>query len=823
MALSMVPPALPAGRSTAPAAPAETGLRSSDVVERAPGLRLVGRYEGSGYVEERYLAVRGDGQTVMLTPLLHHVLHHADGDNDASQVAALVGDDIGRDVALPVLSALVLGRLVPAGLAVVVPAEDGMPGTPRTGGAGRPGAAPMAGPRPARADQAGLPIADPLLAMTLDRPFVTARVVRSVGRVLAPLFNPPVVALVLALLVVADLWMFSPSGLLGETVWVLGSPGALLAVFGLLFFSTTFHEFGHAAGCVYGGGRPGAIGAGLYLWVPVFWTDVTDAYRLDRAGRLRTDLGGIYFNVIFIVVSTGVAWLTHWTPAAAAALMTHFVILQQLMPIVRMDGYYLYGDLTGVPNLFAFVRSVLRGLLPGQSMSPQVRALKPGTRAAVVGWVAVTVPALALGLVWLVWSAPRLVANAWSELTLLGADARGGSGLAALVLAWLSIVLLVLPFVGMAALFFRLAQRGSRIAARHAARVLPHRSQAEPAPSPAPEELPMLAAAPPPAAPDPDLGDPVTVRGPSAEDFDEQVMLRHRRPAPPGGWRRGVHRVSGGLLTPPPSPAQRRHDALVERVRTPVTRSRRIVVLSRKGGAGKTTTSVMLGHVFATHRGDRVVALDANPDAGSLPLRVERQTDATITTLLADADHIDRYSAMRRYTSQAPSRLEVVASDDDPTISQALGAHDVHRALDLLDRHYSLVIVDTGTGVLDEAIQQILREADQVVVVMPPAFDGARVAASTLDWLEEHGHRRLVRGAVAVINAVKGEGGHVMLDEIERHFDARCSATVRIPWDRGLQAGGCVGLDGLRPATRQAYLELAGVVADRFSSWGVRP
>ena len=248
-----------------------------------------------------------------------------------------------------------------------------------------------------------------------------------------------------------------------------------------------------------------------------------------------------------------------------------------------------------------------------------------------------------------------------------------------------------------------------------------------------------------------------------------------------------------------------------------------IAVLSRKGGAGKTTTTVMLGHVLATHRGDRVVALDANPDAGSLPLRVERQTDATLTTLLAEADTVDRYSAMRRFTSQAPSRLEVVASDDDPTITQALGAHDVHRALDLLDRHYSLVLVDTGTGVLDEAIQQVLREADQVVVVMPPAFDGARVAASTLDWLDEHGHRRLVRGAVAVVNGVRGEGGRVLLDEIERHFDARCSATLRIPWDRALEAGGCVGLDDLRPATRQAYLELAAAVCDRFSGKGGRP
>jgi putative peptide zinc metalloprotease protein len=836
-------------RPVEPVEPVAPGLRPDDVVERAPGLRLVGRYEGSGYVEDRFLAVRGDGQTVFLTPLLHHVLRHADGDNDSARIAALVGDDVGRGVGPAVLSALVLDRLVPAGLAVVVPADGGHARTPvaRGDGVARAdgvaGATAPTGRAPARsragsrgagrrvrgtppAAGAGLPTSDPLLALTLDRPFVGGRTVRRLARVHAPLFHPLVVAAVLALWVSGDLWLFSTGGPLTGLAAVFGTPGSVLLVLGLLLVSTLFHEIGHAAGCVYGGGRPGAIGAGLYLWMPVFWTDVTDAYRLDRSGRLRTDLGGIYFNVVFIVVATGAAWLTGWPPAVVAAVMTHGVIVQQLLPIVRMDGYYLFGDITGVPNLFSFTGAVLRGLLPGRSMSPQVRALKPAARAAVIGWVGVTVPLLVVALGWLVWSAPRFVISAWEVGSSIWTAALGAEGPLTAVLAWVTIVLVVLPFVGTAALFWRLAQRGAGLARRALADRLPRRAGATPADpthTPDAEERPMLSAAPPPAPPDPTLGDPVTARGLSAQDLDEELMLYRPRPAPSSGWRRGVHLASGGLLRPPPSPAQRRHDALVERVRTPLGRSRRIVVMSRKGGAGKTTTSVMLGHIFATHRGDRVVALDANPDAGSLPLRVERQTDATITTMLADADRVDRYSAMRQYTSQASSRLEVVASDNDPTISQALGAHDVHRALDLLDRHYSLVLVDTGTGVLDEAIQQILREADQVVVVMPPAFDGARVAASTLDWLEEHGYRRLVRGAVAVVNAVRGEGGHVLLEEIERHFDARCSATVRIPWDRGLEAGGCVGLADLRPATRHAYLELAAAVADRFPSDGGRP
>ena len=115
----------------------------------------------------------------------------------------------------------------------------------------------------------------------------------------------------------------------------------------------------------------------------------------------------------------------------------------------------------------------------------------------------------------------------------------------------------------------------------------------------------------------------------------------------------------------------------------------------------------------------------------------------------------------------------------------------------------------------------VLREADQIVVVMPPALDGARAAASTLDWLDEHGYGRLAAGAVAVINQARG-GGLVELDRIEEHFVQRCAAVVRVPWDPALAAGARTGLDELRAPTRQAYLSLAAAVADGFLDDGAR-
>jgi putative peptide zinc metalloprotease protein len=316
----------------------------------------------------------------------------------------------------------------------------------------------------------------------------------------------------------------------------------------------------------------------------------------------------------------------------------------------------------------------------------------------------------------------------------------------------------------------------------------------------------------PPAATLPAWGPPLPS---SATIFTEEAMLRPRARAPERGWRHAVYALSGGVVNLGPSRAEAARRELVARIKTPVAGSRRIVVLSRKGGAGKTTTTLMLGHTFAAHRGDRVVAIDANPDAGSLGHRVPRETTKTVTDLLAATTPLDRYSAVRAYTSQASTRLEVLASDDDPRITQRLGEEEYHRTVDILDRHYNLLVIDTGTGILDAAIQGVLMEADQLVVVLPPALDGARAAASTLDWLVQHGRASLVRSAVVTINAVP-DSTLVELDRVEQHFASRCAAVVRIPWDPVLAAGVATLPDELRAPAQAAYLELAATVADQF-------
>ncbi len=314
----------------------------------------------------------------------------------------------------------------------------------------------------------------------------------------------------------------------------------------------------------------------------------------------------------------------------------------------------------------------------------------------------------------------------------------------------------------------------------------------------------------------PQPGDPVYAWETTSGSLSTDAVLHGRRATTGSGWRRGVYRVTGGLLRlGEPSADLRRRD-LINRIRTPVARGHhRIAVLSLKGGVGKTTTTAALGATFATLRGDRVIAVDANPDRGTLSDKVRLETAATIRDLLSERDQIRRYGDVRAFTSQAPSRLEILASDRDPGVSVAFGAEDYCDIARVLEHFYSICLTDCGTGLLHSAMSGVLQLADQIVVVSSPSVDGARSASATLDWLDAHSCGDLVRNGVVVLSAIRPKSkSTVDLNRLERHFAARCRAVVRIPYDPHLEEGAEVELELLASQTADAYLALGAIVGD---------
>ncbi|MEU2114023.1 M50 family metallopeptidase [Streptomyces sp. NPDC019507] len=406
------------------------------------GLQFLGEYQGSGSTERKYLVRRGDGQVVQLSRLLYLVAEAIDGLRNTETVSHRVSGRYGREVSADNVEYLIEQKLEPLGITVPFGQES---------------------------DQVAGPTTDLLLVLKGHRVIFRERQVARIAKALAWLHRPPVVILVLAAALCVDIWLFAVHGAIAPVLQVLEQPVLMLAVFVLIVASLVFHEFGHASACRYGGARPGSIGCGLFLIWPSMYTEVTDVYRIGRAGRIRTDLGGIYFNVVF-VLGLALGYVLTGQPLFLAAIyLVHFEILEQLLPVVRLDGYYILGDLAGIPDLFGKIKPILRSMLPGRPLSPEVAGLKRPARIMVTGWVVTMVPLIVAELGYVLWNLPRLlgtslrslaeqVSGTWSAF----ADGQVSAGLVGVVGSFM----LVCPLAGATYLAVRLVGRLVKVIAR---------------------------------------------------------------------------------------------------------------------------------------------------------------------------------------------------------------------------------------------------------------------------------------------------------------------------------------------------------------------
>src|SRR5436305_9971457 len=204
---------------------------------------------------------------------LYLVAEAADGRRGYDEIAARVTEQFGRGLDAEQVQMLAEEKLRPLG---VLATADGQP-------------------------EADLRKLDPMLALKFRAAVVPERAVNAVTTIFRPLFLPPVVLAVLGGLVALDVWLFGYHGIAQSVRQALYDPLFILMMLGLVVLSAGFHECGHATACRYGGARPGVMGVGLYIVWPAFYTDVTDAYRLDKRGRLRTDLGAVCFKALCLL------------------------------------------------------------------------------------------------------------------------------------------------------------------------------------------------------------------------------------------------------------------------------------------------------------------------------------------------------------------------------------------------------------------------------------------------------------------------------------------------------------------------------------------
>lgn len=288
--------------------------------------------------------------------------------------------------------------------------------------------------------------------------------------------------------------------------------------------------------------------------------------------------------------------------------------------------------------------------------------------------------------------------------------------------------------------------------------------------------------------------------------------------APEGLWQRALYEVSFQLVNVGDSRAVRERKAMDRRIGEIFEHGARFVpVLTRKGGVGKTTITTLLGMALAAVRDDRVIAIDANPDRGTLAERVPKSTGATVRDVVNLSAGIAGFTDFAELVSKDPTRLHVLASDSDPLLSEAFDEDDYNVVADQAARFYSVVLTDCGTGVVHSVMKPTLERADGLVIVSGGSIDEARLASETLTWLEANGFGDLVKRAVVALNTATQGTNVVKLDEIEDHFLSRVREVVRIPYDPYLAAGSIIEWSRLSPYTREAARELAALVVEGMS------
>ena len=420
-------------------AQSQAQVQVPDKPRLAQGVELKGQMTESAFKNPPWLIDRG-GHYVQVPELMYRVAEEANGEHTLADIAQAMSEKIQRKVSADNVAKLVI-KLMALGL--IQTAGGKTLGTQQ----GQKG-----GPSP--------------LAVNMKMAMVSPKLIDPVTRVLKLLYSPPVLIVAVIAALLAQGWMYFVHGVGGSIHQALYGPGFMLAVLALMIVGTAFHEFGHATALHYGGGKVGGMGAGIYIVYPAFYTDVTDNYRLPRWSRVRTDLGGIYFNLIFCMAMMGLYLVTGWEFLLAVVLVINVEILHNLLPFVRLDGYWTLADITGIPDFFSHIVPFLRSQLPAWAPLPEGREipeLKTWAKWFFWIYILITIPLLIVLLFLMIKSVPRVLGTFWDALgQQAGAfsQALSQGNVLGLLATGFQILLLALPTL---ALLYTLYSLGKRL------------------------------------------------------------------------------------------------------------------------------------------------------------------------------------------------------------------------------------------------------------------------------------------------------------------------------------------------------------------------
>ena len=294
-----------------------------------------------------------------------------------------------------------------------------------------------------------------------------------------------------------------------------------------------------------------------------------------------------------------------------------------------------------------------------------------------------------------------------------------------------------------------------------------------------------------------------------------------RRPPPEGLVQEIVYAATLHLVNLGDSAPVRARKALDARIARAVSAATFVPVLSRKGGVGTTTITALVGMALAEVRSDRVLAIDANPDRGTLADRFTRQSRGSVRDVVLRAADLADADQLAELFTRDVTGLDIAGSATDQLLDRVFDDDAYNLVADTVTPHYGVVVSDVGAGLLHDASRAALQRADAVLVVSGGGIDEARLASETLTWLEANSYGELVANAVVALNASTQGTDLEQLDDIELHFRSRVREVVRIPYDPALASGSLVRFDALKPFTRDSARDLAAALMDGIPTGSV--
>jgi MinD-like ATPase involved in chromosome partitioning or flagellar assembly len=260
-----------------------------------------------------------------------------------------------------------------------------------------------------------------------------------------------------------------------------------------------------------------------------------------------------------------------------------------------------------------------------------------------------------------------------------------------------------------------------------------------------------------------------------------------------------------------------REEAQLERLlrsQPGVGRPNTVATVSPKGGVGKTTSTFLAGNLLATHLKLRTVAVDANPDFGTLAALAPDavRSDRSLIDLLDDADRIRTAAEVRPYVSRLPTGLHLLGAPADPAAMDKISVERYGELLALLAMFYEVVLLDLGTGITDPLVRSAIQRADQVVVVTTPEWITANAVIGALDLLA---HER----TTLVLNKARRESTEDRRAIEQRFREQRLHRSITIPYDEQLQVmldSGTFSLEALPRPTRMPVKLLGVAIAEQL-------